>query len=55
VAGHLAENTVSKIIGMVPALGAGTWKVEIKTQFTVGGSFLKEPRAIESVFALTVA
>jgi hypothetical protein len=40
---------------MVPALGAGTWKVEIKTQFTVGGTFLKEPRVIESAFALTVA
>jgi hypothetical protein len=34
VAGHLAENTASKIIGMVPALVAGTWKVEIKTQYT---------------------
>jgi hypothetical protein len=26
VAGHLAENTASKIISMVPALGAGRWK-----------------------------
>jgi hypothetical protein len=52
---HLAENTASKIIGMVPTLASGTWKVEIVTQFTVGGTFLKEPRVIESAFALTVA
>jgi hypothetical protein len=54
VSGHLAENTASKLIGIVPALGAGKWKVEIKTQYTVGGTFLKEPRTIESRFVLTV-
>jgi hypothetical protein len=55
VAGHLAENTASKVIGMVPALGAGAWKVEVVTQFASGGTLLKEPRAVESAFALTVA
>jgi hypothetical protein len=35
--------------------GAGVWKVEIKTQFASGGTLLKEPRVIESAFALTVA
>jgi hypothetical protein len=54
VGGHLAENTASKLIGIVPALGAGKWKVEVKTQYTVGGTFLKEPRVIESRFVLTV-
>jgi hypothetical protein len=54
VTGHLAENSPAKLIGIVPALGAGKWKVEIKTQYTVGGTFLKEPRAIESRFVLTV-
>ncbi|MDR2097337.1 MAG: DUF4469 domain-containing protein [Spirochaetaceae bacterium] len=54
VSGHLAENTASKLIGVIPALGAGNWKVEVKTQFTVGGTFLKEPRTIESRFILTV-
>jgi hypothetical protein len=55
VAGHLAENTASKVIGMVPALASGSWTVEIKTQYTVGGTFLKEPPTIKSAFALTVA
>ncbi|MDR2194098.1 MAG: DUF4469 domain-containing protein [Treponema sp.] len=50
---HLAENTASKLIGIIPALSAGKWKIEIKTQYTVGGKFLKEPRIIESGFVLT--
>ncbi|MDR2150528.1 MAG: DUF4469 domain-containing protein [Spirochaetaceae bacterium] len=54
VSGHLAENTASKLIGVIPALSAGKWKVEVKTQYTVGGTFLKESRVIESHFALTV-
>jgi hypothetical protein len=54
VSGHLAENTASKLIGVIPALAAGKWQVEVKTQYTVGGTFLKEPRIIESPFTLTV-
>jgi hypothetical protein len=42
--GRLAENTASKLIGVIPALGTGTWRVEIKTQYSGGSSFLKEPR-----------
>jgi hypothetical protein len=40
----LAENTASKLIGVIPALGVRTWRVEIKTQYSGGSSFLKEPR-----------
>jgi hypothetical protein len=54
VGGNLAENTAAKVIGVIPALTAGTWKVEIKTQYTVGGTFLKEPRSVEYKGTLTV-
>jgi hypothetical protein len=54
VEGNLAENSATKIIGMVPDLPAGEWKVKIVTQYTDGGKFLKEPRAVESAFTLTV-
>ncbi|MDR1218401.1 MAG: DUF4469 domain-containing protein [Treponema sp.] len=54
--GRLAENTASKLIGVVPALGAGAWKVEIKTQYAgSGNTVLKSPRVIESAFTLTVS
>jgi hypothetical protein len=56
VAGHLAENTGSKVIGVIPSLTAGEWKAVIKTQFSGSGStILKAPRVIESFFTLTVA
>jgi hypothetical protein len=54
VSGYLAENTASKLIGVIPALAAGGWKVEVKTQYIVGGTFLKEPRVIESPFVMTI-
>ncbi|MDR2193216.1 MAG: DUF4469 domain-containing protein, partial [Treponema sp.] len=54
VSGHLAENTASKLIGIVPPLSAGKWKVEIKTQFSGGSSFLKEPRTLSFNGVLTV-
>jgi hypothetical protein len=54
VSGPLAENTASKLIGLVPALAPGKWQVVVKTQYTVGGTVLKEPRVIESPFTLTV-
>jgi hypothetical protein len=54
VTGHLAENTGSKVIGIIPALAAGYYKGEIKTQYTVGGAMLKEPRMVESGFTVTV-
>jgi hypothetical protein len=51
VAGCLAENTGSKLIGIIPSLSAGTGKGGSKTHYPVGGAFLKEPR----VFSLTAA
>jgi hypothetical protein len=50
VNGHFAENKASIVIGMIPAgLSAGTWHLEIKTQFTGSGSTeLKTPRTIAS-------
>ncbi|MDR2783467.1 MAG: DUF4469 domain-containing protein [Treponema sp.] len=55
VAGHLGENAASKVLGVIPALEAGKWKVEIKTQFNgSSGSVLKSPRTIISGFTLTV-
>jgi hypothetical protein len=55
VAGHLAENSATKVIGMIPALTAGTYKLEIITQYTHGGNQLKEPRVITFDGELTVA
>lgn len=52
---NLGENSASKVLGIVPVLSAGTWKVKINTQFTGAGSkFLKEPRVITSEAILTV-
>ncbi|MDR2702064.1 MAG: DUF4469 domain-containing protein [Spirochaetaceae bacterium] len=50
----LAENTSSKLIGMIPGGPNGTYKVVIKTQYSGSGSaFLKTPRVIESGFTLS--
>ncbi|MDR1073426.1 MAG: DUF4469 domain-containing protein [Treponema sp.] len=46
VSGHLAENAASKLIGVIPALSAGAYTLEVVTQYTHGGSSLKEPRVI---------
>jgi hypothetical protein len=56
VSGRLAENTATNLIGIIPALDAGVWKVEIKTQYAGSGdTALKAPRIIESAFTLTTA
>jgi hypothetical protein len=52
--GHLAENAASKLIGTIPALSDGKWKVEIKTRFGGSGKDLKNTRTTESAFILTV-
>jgi hypothetical protein len=50
----LAENTLGKLIGLIPAGPAGKYKVVIKTQYTSSiGKFLKELKVIESRFTLT--
>jgi len=48
----LAENTSTKIVGLVPALPAGEYGVEIITCYTVGGKKLKEPKIIKSRFTV---
>jgi len=52
VARNLAANTSARIIGIIPALPAGEYRIEIKTQFTVGGIDLKKPRTITSRFSV---
>jgi hypothetical protein len=54
VAGHLAENAASRVIGIIPALTSGAWKLEIVTQYSSGSFFLKDARVIESSLVLTV-
>jgi hypothetical protein len=54
VDGHLAENAASKLIGIIPPLSAGDWKLEIVTQYSSGSFFLKEPRVIAFGPALAV-
>jgi hypothetical protein len=54
VGGHLAENGASRLIGIIPALDAGKWRVEIKTQYSGGSSLLKEPRTLSFNGVLTV-
>ncbi|MDR2393835.1 MAG: DUF4469 domain-containing protein [Treponema sp.] len=55
VTGHLAENTSSKVIGVIPALDPGLYKLEIHTQYSSGSFFLKEPRTAVLPTELTVA
>jgi hypothetical protein len=56
VTGHLADNTASRIVGIIPALGAGQWRVQVVTQATGSTqAFLKTPRTLEGKSVLTVA
>jgi len=48
----LAENVSTRVAGVVPALPAGKYGVEIVTCYTVGGKDLKEPRTIKSNFTV---
>jgi hypothetical protein len=54
VTGNFAENTSTKIIGVIPVLTAGQWRVEAVTQYA-GGTPLKEPRVITAEPALAVS
>jgi hypothetical protein len=56
VSGHLAENAPGKIIGIIPALAAGQWKVEVVTQYSgATNNPLKNPRTIAGAAVFTVA
>jgi hypothetical protein len=51
----LAENLTSKMIGIIPALKDGSWKIEVSTQYSgSSNTMLKKARVIESPFVLTV-
>lgn len=54
VAGHLAKNTETLVSGIIPALSAGRWKLEIVTQYSSMDNFLKEPRTITLAYELTI-
>jgi hypothetical protein len=50
---RVAENTATKITGIVPDSGYAYNRIEIRTQFAgSGANFLKEPRVITSSFIL---
>jgi hypothetical protein len=51
---HYAENTSAKIIGQIPGLAAGQWKLQIVTQFSSGSTLTKDPRTIDFAPVLTV-
>ncbi|MDR0524745.1 MAG: DUF4469 domain-containing protein [Spirochaetaceae bacterium] len=54
-AGPLGENSASRLIGIIPALTSGQWKIEALTQFTGSGStLLKSPRTIAWAGEFTV-
>jgi hypothetical protein len=49
VSGHLAENTPAKLIWIVPSLGVGKRKVEVKTRFSGAGKDMKAPGLLKAV------
>ncbi|MDR2509786.1 MAG: DUF4469 domain-containing protein, partial [Spirochaetaceae bacterium] len=51
---HLGINRSAEIFGLIPALTAGSYKLEVVTQFTGSGVLLKEARTIALEAALTV-
>jgi hypothetical protein len=53
---NFAENRSRKVIAVVPAdIAAGTYRLEIVTQFSQGSGILKEPRTILFATDLTAA
>ncbi|MDR2364009.1 MAG: DUF4469 domain-containing protein [Spirochaetaceae bacterium] len=55
VSGNLAENPSVKLIGVIPPeLAAGTYRLEVVTQFSGGNNTLKEPWVIVFGSPLTV-
>jgi hypothetical protein len=51
---HLAVNRGAELVGVIPALTAGTYKLEVVTRFTHGSVPLKEARVIKAEPLLTV-
>ena len=51
---HLGINRSSEVFGLIPALPAGEYTVEIVTRYSHGSVPLKTPRTIEAAPVLTV-
>ena len=52
-AARIAENSGSNITGIIPELGPGAYRLEIRTQYSGSSTILaKTPRAVRSVFTL---
>ena len=51
---HLGNNRTNELLGLIPPLTAGTYKLEVVTQYA-GGALLKEPRVIKAEPLLTVS
>jgi hypothetical protein len=47
-----AVNLSAKVSGIVPPLPAGEYRIAIKTQYTIGGIDLKQPRTVTSGFSV---
>jgi len=54
VTGNFIENFPGSLVAMVPELGNGQYRVRVVTQYSSGGTLLKEPRIIEYAPELTV-
>jgi hypothetical protein len=54
VSENLALNRATELVVMIPTLTAGTWKLELVTQYSSGTVLLKEPRTIQAEPELTV-
>jgi hypothetical protein len=51
---HLGNNRGNELLGLIPPLTAGTYKVEVITRFSGGSTALKEARIITAGPVLTV-
>ena len=52
---HLGNNRSTELLGLIPPLTAGTYRLEVVTQYSNGTTLLKDPRVIKADPILTVA
>jgi hypothetical protein len=52
---HLGINRGTELFGLIPPLTAGSYKLEVVTQFSHSSTVLKAPRTIAANPVLTVA
>jgi hypothetical protein len=52
---HLAVNRGTELVGVIPPLAAGSYRLEVVTQFSSGSFVLKDPRTVTLPVVLTVA